>query len=135
MAVKEYTGLSEIRGPIVVVENVSGVRYDEVVELILENGEKRTGRVIIAGENVAIIQVFEGTEEMDIEGTRVRFLGKPLEVSLSPDLLGRTLDGLGKPRDNLGEIVPEKTVDINGSPINPSARDTRETSFRQVFPA
>lgn len=123
MAVKEYTGLSEIRGPIVVVENVSGVRYDEVVELILENGEKRTGRVIIAGENVAIIQVFEGTEEMDIEGTRVRFLGKPLEVSLSPDLLGRTLDGLGKPRDNLGEIVPEKTVDINGSPINPSARE------------
>jgi len=123
VAVKEYTGLSEIRGPIVVVENVSGVRYDEVVELILENGEKRTGRVIIAGENVAIIQVFEGTEEMDIEGTRVRFLGKPLEVSLSPDLLGRTLDGLGKPRDNLGEIVPEKTVDINGSPINPSARE------------
>lgn len=108
MAVKEQTGLSEIKGPIMVMENVSGVRYDEVVEIVLENGERRMGRVIIAKEKAVVIQVFEGTDGIDVGKTKVRFLGRPLEVKLSRDLLGRTLDGLGNPRDDLGEIIPEK---------------------------
>jgi len=127
MAVKEQTGLSEIKGPIMVMENVSGVRYDEVVEIVLENGERRMGRVIIAKEiakeKAVVIQVFEGTDGIDVGKTKVRFLGRPLEVKLSRDLLGRTLDGLGNPRDDLGEIIPEKTMDINGSAINPAARE------------
>lgn len=122
MALKEYVGVSEIRGPLVIMENVKDVGYDEVVE-IEQNDRKRIGKVILVNEDKAIIQVFEGTQGLALNELRVRFLGKPLEMPLSPDILGRIFDGLGRPIDDLGEIVSTKSVDINGSAINPAARE------------
>ncbi len=121
MPLKEYIGISKVYGPIVVIEGVKGVAYDELVE-IDTNGKKRFGKVIVVEEDKAVIQVFEGTSDIDVPNTKIRFFGKPLEVKLSPDMLGRVFDGLGRPRDGLGEIVAKERRDINGSPINPVAR-------------
>ena len=119
--VREYIGISNLKGPIMVVEGVSGVSYDEVVE-IEHDGEIRHGKVITLDGDKAIVQVFEGTSGLDLKTTRVRFTGKPLEIGLSQDMMGRVFDGLGNPRDGLGDIVPEEYRDINGSPINPVSR-------------
>ncbi|HEW92515.1 MAG TPA: V-type ATP synthase subunit B [Thermotogaceae bacterium] len=122
MALKEYIGVSEIRGPLIIMRNVKNVRYDEVVE-IEQNNQKKIGKVILVNEDTAIIQVFEGTQGLALKEPKVRFLGKPLEINLSPDILGRVFDGLGRPIDDLGEIVSTKSMDINGSAINPAARE------------
>ncbi len=121
MPVREYTGVSNLRGPIMVVEGVKGVAYDEMVEIV-SNGNVKRGKVIILDGDRAVIQVFEGTAELDLPNTKVRFLGKPLEIGLSPDMLGRVFDGLGRPRDGLGEIVSREFRDVNGSPMNPVSR-------------
>ena len=121
MAVVEYTGISSLRGPLLVVEGVKGASYDELVE-IESSGKTRVGKVIMLEEGKAVVQVFEGTADLDLPGTRVRFLGKPLEMGLSPDMLGRVFDGLGRPRDGLGEMIAKEKRDINGSPINPVSR-------------
>ncbi len=121
MPIREYIGVSNLRGPLMVVEGVEGVAYDEVVEIVYENRVKH-GRVITLDGDKAVIQVFEGTSELDLPRTKVRFLGKPLEVGLSPDMLGRIFDGLGRPRDGFGEIVAKEFRDINGSPMNPVSR-------------
>ncbi|SHE66132.1 V/A-type H+-transporting ATPase subunit B [Marinitoga hydrogenitolerans DSM 16785] len=122
MAIREYSGISQIHGPLIVIENVKDIKYDEVVE-IEQNGQKRTGKVIMVSENAAIIQVFEGTQGLSLKEPKIKFLGKPLEINISPDILGRTFDGLGRPIDNMGEIIGEKSIDINGSAINPAARE------------
>ncbi len=121
MAVVEYVGVSSMKGPLMVVEGVKGASYDELVE-IESNGKKRIGKVIMLDEDRAVVQIFEGTSELDLPNTKVRFLGKPLEMKLSRDMLGRVFDGLGRPRDGLGDVIPEETRDINGSPINPVSR-------------
>ncbi len=121
MAVVEYTGVSSLRGPLLVVEGVKGASYDELVE-IESSGKTRVGKVIMLEEGKAVVQVFEGTADLDLPGTKVRFLGKPLEMGLSPDMLGRVFDGLGRPRDGLGEMIAKEKRDINGSPINPVSR-------------
>ncbi len=121
MAVVEYTGVSSLRGPLLVVEGVKGTSYDELVE-IESSGKTRVGKVIMLEEGKAVVQVFEGTADLDLPGTKVRFLGKPLEMGLSPDMLGRVFDGLGRPRDGLGEMIAKEKRDINGSPINPVSR-------------
>ncbi|RKX54284.1 MAG: V-type ATP synthase subunit B [Thermotoga sp.] len=121
MAVREYSTVSKIYGPIVVVEKVKEVSYNEVVEII-HDSERRLGTVIMVDENCAVVQVFEGTEGLDIPETRVRFLGKPLEMRVSKDVIGRVFDGLGRPLDGLGEILSSDSRDVNGSAINPVSR-------------
>jgi V/A-type H+-transporting ATPase subunit B len=118
----QYVGLSEINGPLVVLDNVTGAFYDEVVEIRLDNGSTRMGRIVeIAGSRV-VLQVFEGTKGLSLENTRTKFIGSPMEMPLSPDLLGRVFSGAGKPIDGLGDIYAEKSADINGKPLNPVSR-------------
>ncbi len=119
----EYLGLQEINGPLVAIEGVSGASYDEIVEINVGDKEKKIGRVVEIYGDKAVIQVFEGTENMSLVNTHTRFTGHPLEVSLSPDILGRTFNGIGQPIDGLGEIVTEKKVDVNGMPLNPVTRE------------
>jgi len=120
--VKEYRGLASISGPLIVVENIAGVGYDEMVEIITLDHKKRKGRIIQISKNRAVIQVFEGTAGLDIDQTRVRFLHCPMEVSLSKDILGRVFNGVGEPLDNGGGIYGGQKYNINGSPINPYSR-------------
>jgi len=120
---KEYRTVREVVGPLMVVEGVEGVKYEELVEIELHTGEKRRGRVLEINEDKAMIQLFEGSGGINLKNTSVRFLGKPLELGVSPDMIGRVFDGLGRPKDNGPKIIPEKKVDINGVPMNPVARD------------
>ncbi len=120
--IREYSKIVEIKGPLIVVEGVSKASYDEIVEVELSDGTKRRGRVLDVSKNVAVVQVFEGTTGITTTGTRVRFLGRPLELPVSEDMLGRIFNGLGEPIDNGPEIVAEEKYDINGSPINPAVR-------------
>lgn len=118
----QYVGLKEINGPLVVLDNVDNVSFEEVVEIRLEDGSTRLGRVVeISGRRV-VLQVFEGTKSLSMTNTRTRFMGKPMELSLSSEMLGRVFNGAGKPIDGLGDIFPEKTADINGKPLNPVSR-------------
>ncbi|MDZ7262146.1 MAG: V-type ATP synthase subunit B, partial [candidate division KSB1 bacterium] len=120
---KEYLTVEEIVGPLVLVGEVSGVKYEELVELELPNGEIRRGRVLEVHQDKALVQLFEGASGINLQQCRVRFLGKGLELGLSTDMLGRVFDGMGNPIDNGPKIIPEKRLNINGSPINPFARD------------
>ena len=118
----EYIGLKEINGPLIVLDSVPDASFDEIVELILENGSRRLGRIVqIEGERV-VIQVFEGTNGLSLKNTRTLFTGKPMEMPLSPEVMGRVFNGAGRPIDGLGDIYPEKYADINGKPLNPVAR-------------
>ncbi len=118
----QYVGLSEINGPLVILDNVEGISYDEVVDIHLEDGSIRSGRVVeVAGKKV-VLQVFEGTNGLSLTNTRTQFLGHPMEIPLSHEMLGRVFNGAGRPIDGLGEIFAEKTADINGKPINPVSR-------------
>ncbi len=118
----QYVGFSEINGPLVVLDNAAGVSYDEVVEIRLDDKSSRIGRVVeIRGERV-VLQVFEGTKGLSLTNTKTRFTGKPMEMPLSPEILGRVFNGAGRPVDGLGEIYAEKTADINGRALNPVSR-------------
>lgn len=117
-----YSGLTEIKGSLIAVEGVQGAVYDEMVEIYLDNGAVRHGRVTQIEGDKAIIQVFEGTRFISLSNAQVRFTGKPMELALSPDILGRIFSGAGVPIDGLGEIAAEKYMDVNGLPINPVAR-------------
>ncbi|MDE6132331.1 MAG: V-type ATP synthase subunit B [Oscillospiraceae bacterium] len=118
----QYVGLSEINGPLVVLDDVDGVSYDEVVEMRLEDGTVRTGRIVEIAGKKAVLQVFEGTKSLSLKNTKTRFLGKPMEMPLSAEVLGRVFNGAGRPIDGLGEIFAEKSADINGKPLNPVSR-------------
>lgn len=117
----EYLGLNAINGPLVVIDDVAGVAYDEMVDIYLENG-KRLGRVVEIQEDHAIVQIFEGTSGLSLSNTRSRFRGKPMELPLSKEILGRVFDGAGRPIDGLGPIFPKENRDVNGLPINPVSR-------------
>ena len=119
----EYLGLKQVTGSLVVMQGVKDASYEEMVDIKLENGEKRVGRVIEIKDDIAVIQVFEGTTGISSANTRTSFKGKSLEIALSKEILGRTLDGLGRPIDGLGDIIPDISRDINGSPINPISRE------------
>jgi V/A-type H+-transporting ATPase subunit B len=119
----EYLGLKEVTGSIVVLEGVKNISYEEMVDIKLSNGEARVGRVIEIKDDIAVVQVFEGTTGISSSNTRTSFRGKALEIPLSKEILGRTLDGLGRPIDGLGDILPDVCRDINGSPINPISRE------------
>lgn len=121
--VKEYRTVGNISGPLMLVEGVKGIKYAELCEIELKNGEMRKGQVLEVDRDRALVQVFEGTRGIDIPETKVKFKGKGIELSLSPEILGRIFNGMGEPIDNAPKILPEKRADINGSPLNPYARN------------
>ncbi|HIQ58886.1 MAG TPA: V-type ATP synthase subunit B [Candidatus Merdivicinus intestinavium] len=119
----QILGLKEINGPLVVLDGVKGVGFDEMAELVLDNGTRRTGRVVqIDGERV-VLQVFEGTNSLALNNTRTSFRGHPMEMPLSPELLGRIFNGAGEPIDGFGPVFADKRADINGQPLNPVSRE------------
>lgn len=118
----EYLGLSEINGPLIAIEGIRDASYDEIVELTVE-GKKKLGRIVEIYEDKAVIQVFQGTEEMSLNNTHTKLTGHPMEVALSSDILGRVFNGVGQPIDGLGPIVPEVNKDVNGLPLNPCTRE------------
>ena len=120
--VLNYVGLKEISGSLIVLEGVEGASYEEIVDIKLEDGSYRKGRIVqIEGDKV-VVQVFEGTHGISLSNTKVKLKGKPMEISLSPEILGRVFNGSGEPIDNLGKVFPHKKMNINGTPINPIAR-------------
>ena len=119
---KEYKTTTEVTGPLLIVENVEGVSYDELVEVELASGEKRRGKVLEINKDKAVIQMFEGTTGLDVPNTKTRFQGDVLKLPVSGDLLGRTFSGAGVPIDGQPAIIPDEERDINGAPINPAAR-------------
>ncbi len=123
MLPKEYRTINSISGPLMMVEKVKDVRYDELVEIELSNGEKRRGRVLEVTSDMALVQVFEGTTGIDVKTTKATFLGKVLTLPVSRDILGRAFNGRGDPIDGGVPILPEKRLDVNGYPMNPYSRD------------
>lgn len=119
----EYLGLSEINGPLIALEGVKNAAYEEIVEITVDKKEKRLGRIIEVYEDKAVIQVFQGSEGMSLNNSHTRLTGHPMEIGLSPDLLGRTFNGLGQPIDGLGPVNAEKFADVNGKPLNPVTRE------------
>jgi len=119
---QEVVGVSRIEGPIMVVEGAANVSYDEVVEIKDSRGNLRRGRVLEVGEGVAVVQVFAGSTGLSIDGTSVRFLGTTLHIPVAEEMLGRIFDGLGNPIDGGPEPLTDKYADVNGQPINPTAR-------------
>ena len=118
----DYVGVKEINGSLIVMDGVKGVSNEEIVDIRLDNGTMRQGRVVqIEGERI-VVQVFEGTRRISLKNTRTRLTGHPMEMPLSPEIIGRVLDGAGKPIDGLGDIFPVKKANINGTPINPVSR-------------
>lgn len=120
---KDYKGIANVSGPLMLVEGVEGVKYGELAQTRLADGTIRNGQVLEVERDKALVQVFEGTTGIDSKNTRTRFLGRGIEMYLSPDILGKIFTGLGKPKTENDRIIPEKKLDINGSPINPYARD------------
>ena len=120
---KEYKTIREVVGPLMVVEGVEGVKYNELVDIVNTNGEIRRGKVLEINRDKAVVQLFENSQGLQIAGAKARFLGHSQELAVSEDMLGRVFDGMGNPRDGGAPIIPEKKMDINGEPINPAARD------------
>ncbi|AWZ48114.1 V-type ATP synthase subunit B [Clostridiaceae bacterium 14S0207] len=120
---KEYRTVREVVGPLMLVDQVENVKFDELVEIEIQTCEKRNGRVLEINGDKALIQLFEGSAGINLKGSKVRFQGRPLELGVSEDMLGRVFDGLGRPKDNGPQILPEKKLDINGEAINPVARN------------
>lgn len=120
---KEYKTIREIVGPLMLVEGVEGVKYDELVEIRQENGEIRSGKVLEINRDKALVQLFEPAQGIKMSTAKARFLGRSIELAVSEEMLGRVFDGMGRPRDGGAPIIPEKKMDINGQPINPVARD------------
>ena len=118
----EYLGLSEVNGPLVVLEGVKNASYEEIVEFTVDGNEKKLGRIVAGYEDKAIIQVFEGTSSMSLTNTHTRLTGHPMEIGLSEEILGRTFDGIGKPIDRMGPIDAEVRRNVNGLPLNPVTR-------------
>ena len=121
--IKEYKTISEVVGPLMLVKNVENVTYDELGEIRLPNGEKRLCKVLEVNGSDAMVQLFESSTGINLKESTVKFLGRGTELAVSPDILGRVFDGMGRPKDGGPEIIAEKRMDINGLPMNPAARD------------
>ena len=121
--IKEYRTISEVAGPLMLVQDVEGVTYDELGEIILPNGEKRFCKVLEINGGDATVQLFESAAGINLKESAGRFLGHGTELAVSPEILGRVFDGMGRPKDGGPDIIPVKKMDINGLPMNPAARD------------
>ena len=119
----EYLGLSSINGPLIALEGVQDAFYDEIVEFVVNGEERKLGRIVEVYEDKAVIQVFEGSENMSLKNTHTKLTGHPMEIALSPDMLGRTFNGIGQPIDDLGPLVSNLKRDVNGLPLNPIRRE------------
>jgi len=119
----QYSKIAEIKGPLVIVDEVENAAFDELVEIETTSGEKRLGKVLEVGNGKAIVQVFEGTTGLSISGTKAKFVGKVMEMPVSEQVLGRVFDGLGRPKDGLPDPIADKFLDINGAPMNPEQRE------------
>ena len=120
---KEYKTIREVVGPLMLVDGVEGVKYDELVEIEEAGGDVRVGKVLEVNGDKAMVQLFESAQGLRIADSKARFLGHSIELKVSPDMLGRVFDGMGRPIDGGPEIIPEESLNINGSPMNPAARD------------
>ncbi|MCD8201324.1 MAG: V-type ATP synthase subunit B [Clostridia bacterium] len=120
---KEYKTIREVFGPLMIVEGVEGVKYDELVDIICSNGELRHGKVLEVNRDKAVVQLFENSQGLHISTAKAKFLGHSQQLAVSRDMLGRVFDGMGNPKDGGVPVIPEKIMDINGEPINPAARD------------
>ena len=120
--IKEYKTIKEIASPLMIVEGVDGVGYDELAEIELPTGEKRRCKVLEVEGNKAVVQLFESAQGINLAESKVRFLGHPLELAVSEDMLGRVFNGMGQPIDGGPDILAEAHLDINGLPMNPAAR-------------
>ena len=125
---KEYRTIEEVAGPLMLVRQVEGVKYNELGEIELKNGERRRCKVLEVNGTDALVQLFENSAGINLDSSKVRFLGRSMELSVSPDMLSRVFDGLGRPKDGGPELIPEKRLDVNGTPMNPAAR-----SYPQEF--
>lgn len=121
--IKEYKTISEVVGPLMLVENVEGVTYDELGEIVLPDGEKRLCKVLEVNGSNAMVQLFESSAGINLSESTVKFLGRGTQLKVSPEMMGRVFDGMGRPKDGGPEIIAEKSLDINGLPMNPAARD------------
>ena len=119
----QYSKIAEIKGPLVVVDEVENAAFDELVEVETGEGERRLGKVLEVGNGKAIVQVFEGTTGLSVSGTSARFVGKVMEMAVSREVLGRVFDGLGRPKDGLPDPIADQFLDINGAPMNPEQRE------------
>jgi len=135
VTLKKYLSIKEVVGPLILVENVEGIKYEELAEIELPSGEKQLGRVLEVNEDKALVQSFGSTRGVSVEGSSVRFLGRGIELGVSPDLLGRIFDGLGRPIDDGPSLIPDMMLNINGSPINPYARDYPSEFIQTGFSA
>ena len=120
---KDYKTIREVVGPLMMVDCVENVKYDELVEIHEKDGSVRLGKVLEAKGNTALVQLFEGAHGLQISDSKARFLGHSLELSVSPDMIGRIFDGVGRPKDGGSPIISDIKLNINGTPINPAARD------------
>ena len=120
---KEYRTIREVAGPLMMVSDVEGVTYDELGEIELPNGETRRCKVLEVDGSNALVQLFESAAGINLANSKVRFLGRSMELPVSPDMLSRVFDGLGNPIDGGPALIPEKRLDINGTPMNPAARN------------
>lgn len=121
--IKEYKTISEVVGPLMIVEDVENVTYDELGEILLPTGEKRLCKVLEVNGSNALVQLFESAAGINLKESTVRFLGHGTQLAVSPDMLGRVFDGMGRPKDGGPALIAEKYLDINGLPMNPAARD------------
>ncbi|WP_124057647.1 V-type ATP synthase subunit B [Vaginisenegalia massiliensis] len=121
--IKEYRTVGEVVGPLMMVEDVEGVQYNELVEIQMHDGQVRQGQVLEVQEDRAMVQLFEGSSGINLEKTKVRFTGRPLQLAVSEDMVGRIFNGMGKVIDGGPEIIAQKYLDVDGQPINPVARD------------
>lgn len=120
---KEYKTIKEVVGPIMLVEGVEGVKYNELVDIVQKDGEIRRGKVLEINKDKALVQLFESAQGLQISTSKARFTGKSQTLAVSEDMLGRVFDGMGNPRDGGAPLIAQKEMDINGEPINPAARD------------
>lgn len=120
---KEYKTIREIVGPLMLVEGVEGVKYNEMVEIVAADGAIRRGKVLEINRDKALVQLFEPSQGIQMSSSKARFLGKSMELAVSEDMLGRVFDGIGNPRDGGAPVIPEDRLDVNGQPINPAARN------------
>lgn len=121
--IREYRTISEVVGPLMLVKDVDDVTYDELGEILLPSGEKRLCKVLEVNGHNALVQLFEASQGINLKQSSVRFLGHGIQLAVSPDMLGRVFDGMGRPKDDGPELIPEKMLNINGLPMNPAARD------------
>ena len=119
----QYSKIAELKGPLVIVDDVENAAFDELVEVETKDGERRLGKVLEVGNGKAIVQVFEGTTGLSISGTNAKFVGKVMEMPVSKEVLGRVFDGLGRPKDGLPDPIADQFIDINGEPMNPEQRE------------